>query len=572
MKIFKPYIILVITLFIASALADDVEVVIEPKEAVINESFFITFKIKASSDDEPYISFTPYGASVLGKTAQGLSISTTVINGKFTTTKEQAVVYELLAERSGQVYLRNVKIEVNGKTIPVKEIRVNVLSQARKVQDSFMEAEASKTRVFLGEGLDVNYYLYFKSSIAANDVKEFPKLNKFIKRFHHINSPSETVQYKGQIFKRFLAYSARLYPEKVGTAVLDPMRITIQVVENDYSGFGFGTQRYKNKELASPQIEIEVLPLPAEGVPASFTGLVGEHEFSLSMTKSKYLVNEPIEIKLEAKGKGALENFDSPMIYSDKNLEQFDTKSEVTELGMQAAKKVFEYTLLARGPVNIPARELALAYFDPASGRYIEKKVSVPALEVSGEAMAASGQGSSQKTETPTDTAGDGNSLLNSFLGPKKKEIDKNSISLVGPSLQGQARWFDKNLSVLNLLLGLSLGAFCIQWVMAGRVSFRSSDHLALLKKDVALMKKKGLTYSELYRVVSALDKTNKMSTGGVSIINVLNESTLSSEAVEYFKSALLETESGSFAKNNNVSKKSLSFNKKHFKELMKLV
>jgi hypothetical protein len=572
MKIIKPLMILLVILFISSAWADDVEVVVEPKEAVINESFFVTFKIKASGSDEPYISFTPYGASVLGKTAQGLSISTTVINGKFTTTKEQAIVYEFLAERSGQVYLRNVKVEVNGKTIPVKEVRVNVLAQARKVQDAFMEAEASKTRVFLGEGLDVNYYLYFKSSISANDVKEFPKLNKFIKRFHHINSPVETVQYKGQVLKRILAYSARLYPEKVGSAVLDPMKISVQIIENDYSGFGFGTQRYKNKDLASPQIEIEVLSLPSEGVPPSFTGLVGEHEFSLSIPKSKYLVNEPIEIKLEAKGKGALENFDSPLIYSDKNLEQFDTKSEVTELGMQAAKKVFEYTLLARGPVKIPARELALAYFDPNAGRYIEKKVSVPALEVSGEAMVASGQGSSQKTETPAATEGEGNSLLNSFFGQKRTDVEKNSIGLVGPSLQGQARWFDKNLSVLNLLLGLSLGAFCIQWAMVGRVSSKSNDQHALLKKDIALMKKKGLTYSELYRVVSALDKTNKMSTGGVSIINVLNESALSSEAIEYFKSALLNTESGSFAKNSNASKKSLSFSKKYFKELMKLV
>jgi hypothetical protein len=559
MKIFKPFMILAMTFFIASARAEDVEVVVEPKEAVINESFFVTFKIKASGGDEPYISFTPYGASVLGKTAQGLSISTTVINGKFTTTKEQAVVYELLAERSGQIYLRNVKVEVNGKTIPVKEVRVNVLSEARRIQDAFMEAEASKTRVFLGEGLDVNYYLYFKSSISANDVKEFPKLNKFIKRFHHINSPVETVQYKGQILKRILAYSARLYPEKVGNAVLDPMKISVQIIENDYSGFGFGTQKYKNRDLASPQIEIEVLPLPTEGVPASFTGLVGEHEFSLSIAKSKYLVNEPIEIKLEAKGKGAVENFDSPLIYADKNLEQFDTKSDVTELGMQAAKKVFEYTLLARGPVNIPARELALAYFDPASGRYIEKKVAVPALEVSGEAMAASGQSSTPKVETPTAATEESSSF-------------RNSLGLVGPSLQGQARWFDKNLSVLNLLLGLSLGVFCIQWAMVGKVSFKSNGHHALLRKDIALMKKKGLSYSELYRVVSALDKTNKMSTGGVSIINVLNESTLSSEAIEYFKTALLNTESGSFAKNNNVSKKSISFNKKHFKELMKLV
>ena len=52
--------------------AEDVEVLIEPKEAVVNESFFVTFKFKVSGDDEPFISFTPYGASVLGKRSQGI--------------------------------------------------------------------------------------------------------------------------------------------------------------------------------------------------------------------------------------------------------------------------------------------------------------------------------------------------------------------------------------------------------------------------------------------------------------------------------------------------------------------
>ena len=295
----KNLIFFIITIFSITTFAQTVEVVVEPKEPVKNETFFVTFKVKTSGSEEPYISFTPFGASVLGKNYQGLSISTIVINGKFTTTKEQAVVYELLAERSGQVYLRNVKVELDGKTIPLDEVRVNVLSEAKRIPEAFIEAEASKTKVYLGEGLDVNYYLYVKNSITANDVKEFPKLNKFIKRFHRLNSPVEMVQYKGQVFKRFLTYSARLYAEKVGTAVLDPMTLSVQLVETDYSGFGYGSQRVKNKDLSSSRIEIEVLPLPVEGVPPSFTGLIGDHDFNLSIAKTKYLLNEPIEIKLE---------------------------------------------------------------------------------------------------------------------------------------------------------------------------------------------------------------------------------------------------------------------------------
>lgn len=567
----KRLIFLLIALMAMTLHAEDVEVVVEPKEGVVNESFFVTFKIKTSGNEEPYISFTPSGASVLGKRSQGLSISTIVINGKFTTTKEQAVVYELLAERAGQAYLRNIKVEMSGKTIPVKEVRVNILSEPRRVPDAFIEAEASKTKVYLGEGLDVNYYLYFKTSISANDVKEFPKLNKFIKRFHHINSPVETVQYKGQVLKRILAYSARLYPEKVGSAVLDPMKISVQMIENDYSGFGYGNQRYKNKDLSSPMINIEVLPLPSENVPASFTGLVDEHEFNLSVPKTKYLVNEPIEIKLEVKGKGAVENFDAPIIYSDNNLEAFDTKSEVSEIGTQAAKKIFEYTLLARGPVKISAREVAFAYFDPSSGRYIEKKIAVPALEVSGQAMVETD--TNPKAEaSPEAGKSEENSLLNSFFKKSDKSIERNTIGLVGPTLEGQGRWFDRGLLVLNSILGLLLLVMVIQWGLSLHKSAGPIDNYSMVKRDISFLKKRGLSYSELYRVLTVLDKTNKMSSGGISIINIINESQLSAEAKEYFKNALRYTEGGAFAQSKNTGTNKMSFDKKHFNELVKKI
>ncbi|RPJ78523.1 MAG: hypothetical protein EHM20_03705, partial [Alphaproteobacteria bacterium] len=444
----KLFFITFTLIFTAVLKAEDVEVEVSPPEPLINESFFVTFKIKSTGNVDPYISFTPVGAVVQGKSEQGVSISTIVINGKFTTTREQNYVYELIAERQGQVSLKNIKVEVGGKVTNVKDLSFNVLAQAKRIPDAFMEATASKTKLYLGEGIDVNYYLYFKTSIAANDVKEFPKLNKFIKRFHHINSPVETVQYKGQMFKRILTYSARLYPEKIGNAVLDPMIISVQIVESDYSSpfgaFGMGAQRFKNKDLASPRIEVEVRPLPTENVPASFTGLVGEHEFSLSIPKTKYLVNEPIEVKFEVKGKGAVENMDTPSIYSDNNLEQFDTKSEVTEIGTQAAKKVFEYTFLARGPLNLATRDLNLSYFDPSTGRYIEKKVSVPGIEVSGAAFQANEQGGAQPQPKNKEqsASSDENFLTNMFGSTAKKSVEKNSIGLVGPILKGEARWF----------------------------------------------------------------------------------------------------------------------------------
>lgn len=581
MKLIKLLFITFLFLVIPALRAEEIEVEVSPPEPLMNESFFVTFKVKTTGNVEPYISFTPSGAVVQGKSEQGVSISTTVINGKFTTSREQSYVYELFADHQGQVTLRNIKVEIGGKVNNVKDVRINVLAQARKVADAFMEATASKTRVYLGEAIDVNYYLYFKTSIAANDVKEFPKLNKFIKRFHHINSPVETVQYKGQVLKRILAYSAKLFPEKVGSAVLDPMTISVQVVENDYSspfgGFGMGSQHYKNKDLASPRIEIEVLPLPSENVPAGFTGLVGEHEFSLSIGKTKYLVNEPIEVKLEAKGKGALENMDAPAIYTDNSLEQFDTKSEVTELGTQAAKKVFEYTYLARGPMSLKPRDLILAYFDPSSGRYIEKKVVVPGIEVSGVAApssstSGSNQGQDQsKNKDQTSSSPESDFLSKLFSSnDSSKKIDKNTIGLVGPMMKGETKWFDRWFDLLNIGLSAIILVILGKWYYETKNIIPTGDRVTEVKKIIAQMKSKGLNYSELYKALSFLDKQNKMAGGGVSIFQVIDETPLNIEAKSYFKNALLVCEEKTFGINKKDKK--AEFEGHHFREILKYI
>lgn len=570
------FLMMIVVVSSSFAFAEDVEVEVSPPEPLINESFFVTFKVKTTGSVDPYISFTPNGAIVQGKREQGVSISTIVINGKFTTTREQNYVYELIAERSGQVSLKNIKVEIGGKVTNVKDVTLNVLAQARKVPDAFMEATASKTRVYLGEGIDVNYYIYAKTAIAANDIKEFPKLNKFIKRFHHVNAPVETVQYKGQVFRRILIYSARLYPEKVGNAVLDPMIISVQVVENDYnspfSGFGMGSQRYKNKDLSSPRIEVEVLPLPAENVPAGFTGLVGEHEFSLNIPKSKFLVNEPIEVKLEVKGKGAVENMDAPTIFTDNNLEQFDTKSEVTEIGNQAAKKVFEYTFLARGPLSIKSRELSLAYFDPSSGRYIEKLVNIPGIEVSGTAAVSSGgQEATSPGKNKDQVAGAENDFLSKLFSPStEKSITKNPIGPVGPIFRSEDRWFNRWFDIINLVLAASVLGLIGQWYVSSRNTVTIGTHSVEIKKEIAKLKRRGMNYSDLYKILSSLDTQNRMSSGGISILQIIEQSSLSNEAKAYFKNALQICEEKTFGI-NKADRKAV-FENRFFKELLKII
>lgn len=572
-----------IIFFFATAYAGEITVETSPPDPVKNESFYVTFKIKNAGDETPVINFVPSGAKVLGKREEGVSISTVVINGRFTTTKEQNYVFELMSSQPNLVIIKNIKVEMGGKTFTHPDLHITIRDMPRRIPDAFMEAQASKTRAFVGEGIDVNYYLYFKTSISANDVKEFPKLNKFIKRFHHINAPVETVQYRGEVMKRILAYSARVYPEKPGPATLDPMTISVQVIQTEYNspfgGFGLGAQRIKNVDLASKSVAVEVLPLPSEGVPPGFTGLVGEHEFNFTPGKDKYLVNEPIELKLEVRGKGALEKMEAPAIYTENGLEQFDTKGEVTETGNNSAKKVFEYTYLARSALNIKERELSLAYFDPTNGRYIEKKIKIPAISVSGVAAQGASGGSStvaQKND-PVAAVKDGEDFLTRWFNrlgtssTSKAPSEKNTAGMVAPDFGKSKTYITRWLDFINIILILGLFLFFGTWYYA----YKNQDTINLtlnseVKKHISLLKKKGLNYSDLYQIVSALDKQNMLIKGGTSIAQIIDGSSLSPEAKEYFKKALDFCEGNSFgpSKVNTI----VEYQAKYFNELLKKI
>lgn len=526
------------------AFAQQVDVEVNPTEALVNEPFYVTFKVKATGGNDPYISFDPVGAEVVGRREQGVSISTIVINGKFTTTREQSYVYELVADRAGTAYLKNIKVEINGKTEKAKDVKVTILNEKRKLQDVFLEAVPSKNKIYLGEGINVSYYLYYKIPVVANDIKEFPKLNKFIKRFYKTQGNVETVQYKGEVYRRVLAYSARAYPEKVGTAVLDQMKIAAQVADQrSFDPFGGLSNSYRPKDIVSPRVEIEVLPIPTEGMPSNFTGLVGAHDFILTGGKSKYLINEPIEFKLEVRGVGALENFQAPSLFSSDLIEEFDTKADLVELSEGAASKKFEFTYLARSEVSIPEREISFSYFDPENKKFVEKTIKVPALNVAGGVMDSTKETKPKSTKENDKKSQDlkldlDMNFLPSWLTPPKKANSK--VGLVG--VQDK---LEKDVSglviqvVAGILLAISMLFIYLNYRKVG------SDNNAEAQFQQAFKKfKKEPTYEHLYSLLSVVFEKR-----GADINRALKESELSNDAKTYILQLLQGLEQGQFSK-----------------------
>ena len=225
----RNILVLFFVLYSTLGFAEIVSLEVAPNRPVVGETFQLVFKISTSDSEEPYISFDRGTADVISKSNRGVSINTTIINGKFSTTRTLTHVYELVATRSGPLRISNIKVEIGGKEYKVKSKTINILREAVRAKDFFLQAEPSKTEVFLGQGIDVRYYLYTKVPIVSQEVKAFPKLDRFIKRFHMINREvTTTVEYMGEIYKKSLKYSARIYPEKTGRAYIDPLKLRVQ--------------------------------------------------------------------------------------------------------------------------------------------------------------------------------------------------------------------------------------------------------------------------------------------------------------------------------------------------------
>ena len=537
---------LLITLLItAFAYADEVKIEITPPRPVMGEPFQAFFRIFTESNDEPVINFSPVGVEVVGKNNHGTSVRTVYSNGTLTTTREVTYVYDLVATKSGLANLRDINVDVGTRTIRHPQLTINVLKEAEEPKDVFLMAEVPKKSVYLGEGFVVRYFLYTRVQTNNPDVKRYPKLNNFLKRFLQEPERSERVSVDGQVYVRYQIYAAKLFPEKLGTLKVDPLQLSVAFAatrSNDsFSNLGF-SRDFKQKTLDSETVNIEVKPLPEMGKPQNFTGLVGKHEFNLDMNQSRLIVNEPLGIKLTVTGVGALENLEPPVVVNHPGLEEFESNGDLKIMDADNATKVFEYTFLAKENLKLPAQTIDLTYFDPNSEKYVSIPLSV------GEVVVAGGSAEQTPKQEPKDEPKSENK---SVANTVKKIQDFAGPVIV--DISGWRSWITSlNLGLASLSLLIALG-----WV----VKFKSFPKWGSTQHIPSLFKKNDFDRVEFTRWIAPLIQKSGKSPSGT-----IKEAELSDETKKYFNDLINANDVKDYSLKKTEQK--YVYQARHFKEL----
>jgi hypothetical protein len=236
--------------------------------------------------------------------------------------------------------------------------------QARVKGNIFVRASVDKQEVYVGEQIVFNLDFYRQIKLWSNISFEIPGFQGFWVEPLIAKKDEVIKNIDGKQFYSLKLAKNAIFPLKQGEIVISPSRVGFVV--NPFEG---------QRVLASNQIIVKVKPLPTEGMPENFSGLVGSFNISAQVNLETVNQNSPISMKIVVQGDGNIKNI-SDLVYTQiPELKIYKSKVE-DDLSVEEkieGRRVFEYVVIPRvsGELIIPS--FSLNYFSTSGNVYVTK-------------------------------------------------------------------------------------------------------------------------------------------------------------------------------------------------------
>ena len=169
----------------------------------------------------------------------------------------------------------------------------------------------------------------------------------------------------------------RVESDRDGTYTFPASQITGYAYKLDSKG----QKQYDKTPLTSslPPFEIQVIPFPTKGKPASFQGAVGNYDFQVAlMSPNNVSVGDKIQLLLTVTGNGELEQLLPPDLCCQPGFSGFFKLSDIPPVTkVLGDKKTFLIDLFAINAEVTSIPPIEFSFFNPTAKMY-EKKTSAP--------------------------------------------------------------------------------------------------------------------------------------------------------------------------------------------------
>jgi hypothetical protein len=264
----------------------------------------------------------------------------------------------------GQIYrTQPIEVEVLEGRVPTSTPSEQVPAAGAPPQlagqDLFVEAVVDKGEAYIGEQVTYTFRFYQGVELFGADLRySKPETTGFWTE----DLPPQNQYYQVVGGRRYLVTEVKmgLFPTAAGTRTVGPASLRIE---------GF----FSGQTLATDPLTVQVLPLPQEGRPADFNGVVGQYQVMSWLDKSEATASEPVTLSFKVSGSGNVQAVPEPAWLQLENLRSYEAKS-TTQTSIEnyrvQGEKTFEKLFIPKeaGQYTIPP--FRLTYFDPETGAY----------------------------------------------------------------------------------------------------------------------------------------------------------------------------------------------------------
>jgi len=373
------------------------------KDIYVGENFGYYIVIQGAEepgrvDIEP---LRPYNPQSTGNRKQS---SINFVNGKTTQSITTIMTYSLTASQPGQIQIPPITVEVQGKTYRTNPVSANILKPGTTDQLD-LEVTLSEQQCYVGQPvvMTVKFYVStnigdFQFNIPAFSSDEFyiedPDASDPQAKLYQLNTGTTVyirqyrVSHKGKD-SVLLSFSKILIPKRAGEVSLPAASVSAAVAvgrvrsRDPFDSFFGGQTQYKQFMVTSEPLKLSVRPLPEEGKPNQFYGLVGQYIIMASATPTKVNVGDPITLTIKIGGSKYLKPVQWPALEKIPDLAaNFKVPSQKASATIENGFKVFTQTIRANNDEVTEIPSIPLAYFDVAKGTYVTAGTEPIKLEV----------------------------------------------------------------------------------------------------------------------------------------------------------------------------------------------
>ena len=400
-------IIVILMLAVANAAAFALSFRVEaPQQVVEGQKFSVTFQLvnaPSTPAGNPAIPSIPNCKLLFGP---GISQSSSYqnINGHESSSSTIGYTYSYKAEKAGTVTIGAAKMNVGGRSLSTKPIKLQILPPDRSAQrgtqssvqaydidtqtadkpvsgkDVFIRIVLSKPTAYEQEGVLCSIKLYTKYQVSKFITNVQPAYNGFMAEEVPVTLQGRFESVGGENYFAYVIKQSVLFPQQTGKLTISSGSYDLTVQQFETINTSFGRMRSpvdKTIKVNSNTASINVMPLPSPR-PADFSGAVGRFSVTRALTSKKIRTNEAATIKLIISGQGNLKSLPPPKFGFSSQFDQYDPQTAVTASPSGATlsgKVTVDYTFVPQSVGQFAINGTSFTYFDLNSHQYRTIKV-----------------------------------------------------------------------------------------------------------------------------------------------------------------------------------------------------